>query len=341
MDRSHSRSFRVSRSSDRGTRKDRRARSRSDSSLDCGHRSRSRSAYRSWLSGRERRRRSSSRSLSYHERSLSDRSRSSDRSCSRHVRSRSRGDRSRFSDHYRSRRQRSCSPARRGGRRDRSRSSNLPRRSRGRSPSFDHLRSKERGRQARREQQEGVETVKVSQAPAVSEVPAAVVPPAGGAAMATLPSAVQVLFELCRILFPGSGVAGAAASASGVGVQLCPYAPGGEAVASCTVTAVPAGLGWSSFCFRCCARLVQPSAASGDLTTQQASPSLIQRWDRQSAKEASEGSVSFPWSFFSLPGEALSVILRVFGGCPSRGLSSQSWTCTWRYSWRFSPRSGR
>ena len=35
--------------------------------------------------------------------------------------------------------------------------------------------------------------VKASQAPAVSEVPAAVVPPAGGAAMATLPSAVQDL----------------------------------------------------------------------------------------------------------------------------------------------------
>ena len=44
---SHSRSSRVSRSSDRGTRKDRRARSRSDSSRDRSHRSHSRSAYRS------------------------------------------------------------------------------------------------------------------------------------------------------------------------------------------------------------------------------------------------------------------------------------------------------
>ena len=38
-----------------------------------------------------------------------------------------------------------------------------------------------------------METVTVSQAPAVSEVPAVVVPPAGGAAMAALPSAVQDL----------------------------------------------------------------------------------------------------------------------------------------------------
>ena len=58
---SHSRSYRVSRSSDRGTRKDRRARrSRSDSSRDRSHHSRSRSAYLSRSSGRERRRRVSS-----------------------------------------------------------------------------------------------------------------------------------------------------------------------------------------------------------------------------------------------------------------------------------------
>ena len=72
---------RVSRSSDGGTRKDHRARSRLDSSRDRGRRSRSRSAYRSRLSGRERRRRSSSRSLSSRERS-----RSLDRSRSRRVR---------------------------------------------------------------------------------------------------------------------------------------------------------------------------------------------------------------------------------------------------------------
>ena len=70
----------VSRSSDRGTRKDRRARSRSDSSRDRGRRSRSRSAYLSQLSGRERRRLSSSRPLSSSKRSRRERSRSSDRS---------------------------------------------------------------------------------------------------------------------------------------------------------------------------------------------------------------------------------------------------------------------
>ena len=47
VDRSFSRSSHVSRSSDRGTRKDRRTRSRSDNSCDRGRRSRSRSAYRS------------------------------------------------------------------------------------------------------------------------------------------------------------------------------------------------------------------------------------------------------------------------------------------------------
>ena len=190
---------------DRGTRKDRGARSRR------------------W---------SSSRSLSYREWL-----RSSDRSRSRRVRSRTWGDRSRSSDCYRSCRQLSRSPARWGGRCDRSRSSDLPRRSRDRSrslglspPSSDHSRSKERGRRARHEWQEGVETVNVSQAPAVSEVPAAVVPPAGGATMAALPSAVQDLARFFLNLPESSslgavgGVAGAAALASGVGVQLCPSA---------------------------------------------------------------------------------------------------------------------
>ena len=94
-----------------------------------------------------------------------------------------------------------------------------------------------------------METVTVSQAPAVSEVSAAVVPPAGGATMATLPSAVQDLARFPLNLAGSSsqgavgGVAGAAASASGVGVQLCPSAPGGDAVVSCAATAVPAGLG--------------------------------------------------------------------------------------------------
>ena len=52
VDRSFSRFSRVSRSSDRGTKKDRRARSRSDSACDCGRRSRSRSSYRSRSRGK-------------------------------------------------------------------------------------------------------------------------------------------------------------------------------------------------------------------------------------------------------------------------------------------------
>ena len=101
------------------------------------------------------------------------------------------------------------------------------------------------------------------------------------------------------------------------------------------------GIVWSSFCLRCCARRVRPSAASGGFSIHQASPSLVQRWNQQSVEEASEGSVSFPWFFFSPSGEVLSVVLRMFRGCPSRGFSFQSWTCAWRYSRRYSPCSGR
>ena len=116
-DRSIARSSSAFRSSDRGARKDRRARSRSDSSRDRGRRSRSHSSYR--LRSRVSQRRSSSRSLSSRERS-----RSLDRSRSRRVRSCSRGDRSRSldryrsrsSDRYQSRRQRARSPARCGAR---------------------------------------------------------------------------------------------------------------------------------------------------------------------------------------------------------------------------------
>ena len=86
--------------------------------------------------------------------------------------------------------------------------------------------------------------VNVSQAPAVSEVPAA-----GRATMAALPSAVQDLSRFFLNLAGSSslgavgGVAGAAASASGVGFQLCPSALGGDAAASCAAAAVLAGLG--------------------------------------------------------------------------------------------------
>ena len=93
-----------------------------------------------------------------------------------------------------------------------------------------------------------METVTVSQAPAVSEAPAAVVPPTGGATMAALPSAVQDLARFFLNLAGSSSlgavgsVAGVAASALGVGAQLCPSAPGGDAVTSCAATAVPAGV---------------------------------------------------------------------------------------------------
>ena len=94
-----------------------------------------------------------------------------------------------------------------------------------------------------------MDTVAVSQAPAVSEAPAVAAPPAGGATIATLPSAVQDLARFFLSLSGSSslgavgGVAGVAAPASGVGVQLCPAAPGGGAVAPCAATAVPAGVG--------------------------------------------------------------------------------------------------
>ena len=65
--------------------------------------------------------------------------------------------------------------------------------------------------------------------------------------MATLPFAVQDLARFFLNLAGSSSlgavgvVAGVAAPASGVGVQLCPSAPGGGAVAPCAATAVPAG----------------------------------------------------------------------------------------------------
>ena len=110
---------RVSQSSDRGTRKDHRARSRSASTRDRSRRSRSRSASHSWSRGREHRRRVLSWSLSSRERS-----RSLDRYLSRWDRSRR--DRSHSSDRYCSRRQRSQSLAHRGGRLDCSQSLDPP-----------------------------------------------------------------------------------------------------------------------------------------------------------------------------------------------------------------------
>ena len=92
---------RDSRSSGRGSRKDKKARSRESSSRGRRRRSRSRSSSRSRSKGRERRQRSSSASLSSRVRSRRERSRSSDRYCSRRGSSRSRRDRSRSSDRYR------------------------------------------------------------------------------------------------------------------------------------------------------------------------------------------------------------------------------------------------
>ena len=66
--------------------------------------------------------------------------------------------------------------------------------------------------------------------------------------MAALPSAVQDLARFFLNLTGSSslgavgGVAGVAAPASGVGVQLCPPAPGGGAVAPCAATMIPAGV---------------------------------------------------------------------------------------------------
>ena len=89
----------------------------------------------------------------------------------------------------------------------------------------------------------------VSQAPAVSGAPAVATPAAGGATLAALPSAVQDLARFflslsgSASLGAAGGVAGVAAPASGVGVQLCPSASGGGAVAFGAATTVPAGAG--------------------------------------------------------------------------------------------------
>ena len=97
-------SSRESRSSERGSRVDKRARSREVSSRGRRCRSRSLSSYRSRFSGGERGRRSSSASRSSRGRSCCERSRSSDRCRSQRGGSRSRRAWSRSSDRYRSRR---------------------------------------------------------------------------------------------------------------------------------------------------------------------------------------------------------------------------------------------
>ena len=94
-----------------------------------------------------------------------------------------------------------------------------------------------------------METVAVSQAPVVSEAAAVATPAAGGATLAVLPSTVQDLARFflslsgSASLGAAGGIAGMAAPASGAGVQLCPSAPGGGAVAFRAATAIPAGAG--------------------------------------------------------------------------------------------------
>ena len=180
-----------------------------------------------------------------------DRSRSSDRYRSR--RDRFRRDRSRSVDRYRSRRQRTCSPARRGERRERSRSPALPNRSRSseRLPgSPARLRTEETGRLARRETQEGVETV-ASQPPVVSEAAAVATPVAGGAALTALPSVVQDLARFFLSLSGSSsqgvigGMAGVTASAAGSGGAACLSTAAGGAVTTCTSAVTPVGAGVS------------------------------------------------------------------------------------------------
>ena len=237
-------SSRGSRSSDRGSRKDKRARSRESSSRGRRRCSHSRSSSRSRSRGRERRQRSSSASLSSRARSRRERSRSFDCYCSRRGSSRSRRDRSRSSDRYRSRRERSRSdryrsrrqrtrsPARRGERSDHSRSPVLPSRSHDRSRSGGRLPgsparlwAEEPGRLARRETQEGVETV-ASQPPVVSGAAAGVTPVAGGASITALPSVVEGLARFFMGLSSSSSlgaigdIAGVTASAVAPGV-LC------------------------------------------------------------------------------------------------------------------------
>ena len=264
-------SSRDSRSSGRGSRKDKRARSREGSSR--GRRRRSRSSFRSWSRGRERGRRSSSASRSSRGRSRRERSRSSDRYRSRRGSSRSRRDRSQSSDRYRSRRDRSrrersrsfdCdrsrrerarSPARRGERRDRSRSPALPSRSRDRSRSSvrlpaspARLRTEEAGRLARRGAQEGVEAL-ASQPPVASGEAADVTPVAGGASMTALPSAMRELAKFFLNLSGSSSLgatgefAGVTASAAALGGLACPSSSAAGAATICATAVTPAGAG--------------------------------------------------------------------------------------------------
>ena len=266
-------SSRDSRSSGRGSRKDKTARTRESSSWGRRRGSRSRSSSRSRSRGRERQQRSSSASLSSRARSRRERSRSSDRYRSRRGSSRSRRDwsrssdryrsrrdrsrreRSRSFDRYRSRRERTRSPARRGERRDRSRSPALPSRSHDRSRSGGRLpasparlRTEEAGRLARRGTQEGVEAV-ASQPPVVPEAAADVTPVAGGASITSLPSVMKELAKFFMGLSSSSSLGatgdlpGVTASAAASGGIACPASTAGGAATICAAAVTPAGAG--------------------------------------------------------------------------------------------------
>ena len=261
-----------SRSSGRGSREDKRARSREVGSRGRRRRSRSRSSCRSRSSGRERGRRSSSASRSSRGRSRCERSRSSDRYRSRGESSRSRRDRSRSLDRYRSRRDRSrrerlrsCdryrsrrgrarSPARRGERRGRSRSHTLPNRSRDRSRSSVLLPASP----ARlwTEKQDGwpdVDPRRVWRRLPLSLLwpgAAAGVPPvAGGASITALPSVLQELAKFFMNLSGSSSLgatgdlAGVTASAAASGGIACPASTAAGAATICAATVTPAGAG--------------------------------------------------------------------------------------------------
>ena len=90
-----------------------------------------------------------------------------------------------------------------------------------------------------------------SQPPAVSEVPVAFTPVAGGAALTALPSAVQDLARFFLSLSGSSslgavsGIAGVFASAAGSGGAVCPPTDTGGAVTTCTTAVTSAGAGVS------------------------------------------------------------------------------------------------
>ena len=94
-----------------------------------------------------------------------------------------------------------------------------------------------------------METVAVSQAPVVSEAPAAVAPPVERGAVAAFPSAAQDLTRFFLSLTGSSsqgavvGAAGTTVSASGAVVQLYPSTPGGEARSPPGSAAVPSSSG--------------------------------------------------------------------------------------------------